>query len=145
MKAADVRHNAFSENLGTDHIAVNAGGIPIARSTDRASLEHAVAGLDQPVHFFTGSDFTDIKPTAAPVTAALGSIDAAFEKIKAASPDNTAEIEKQQADQAAKVADGTAFDHDGDGKVGGSKPKASTAEAPKPAGKTSRQRKPAGK
>ena len=43
----------------------------------------------------------------------------------------TAETDADPKNPNARTADGSAFDHDDDGKVGGSKPKTSTTAAPK--------------
>lgn len=61
LKAKDVRGNAFTDNLGHDFIAVNAEGVPIARSADKESLERAA-----PNHsgIFTGKDFPKDGPSA---------------------------------------------------------------------------------
>lgn len=56
VKAKDIRHNAFSENLGKDEwIAVDSRGTPIARASDRDSVERAA-----PQHsgIFSAKDFT---------------------------------------------------------------------------------------
>lgn len=54
LKAKDVRPNAFSENLGTDFIAVDGYGHPVARASDKETVERAA-----PNHsgVFTGKDF----------------------------------------------------------------------------------------
>src|ERR1035437_144231 len=63
MKPEHVTHNEFLTNLGTDHVAVDERGVPIARASDRATLTRAAPGA---AASFSGEDFY---PPAAPVLA----------------------------------------------------------------------------
>lgn len=49
-----VRHNAFTENLGNDYIAVDQNGTPIARAATMALCQQAAPGA---AAFLTGADF----------------------------------------------------------------------------------------
>lgn len=49
-----VKHNSFTENLGTDYVAVDANGAVLARASDEAGARRAVPGA---AAFFTGKDF----------------------------------------------------------------------------------------
>ena len=102
-------HNAFTENLGTDFVALNAAGVPIGRASDRASLEQAHAGGD--VQILDATELAKLTPTIAEaVTAKLdGPLAAIVAQGVAAEP----------APVAEKV-DGSAFDHDNSGSTGGS-------------------------
>ena len=79
---AKVRHNAFTENLGTDFVAVDPQGNVLARSDNEEGARRAAPDA---AAFFTGKDFG--KP----------------------------------------MVDGSAFDHDGDGKPGGRAPNKTAA------------------
>lgn len=59
-----VRHNAFSDNLKTDHIAVDLDGNILARSFDRASVQSAAPTA---AAYFTGADFNQETAAAEPV------------------------------------------------------------------------------
>lgn len=88
---------------------MDGSGTPIARANSREAVEQAVAG--QPVEvamFVTGADFdAHDAAQAEPAPAAVPAIEPVLETARA---------------EPAK-ADGSAFDHDGDGKAGGSHPK----------------------
>ena len=130
LKADQVRRNAFTENLGKDEfVAVDDLGNVIARS-DRATLER-----DYPnAHFFGAKD---LGGNAASVEAA--SVEAA--SVEAENAGRHAKTDELQAEQVkALEADGV-FDHDGNGKPGGSK-KGKDSTAAKGA---ERKRKPAAK
>lgn len=64
LKADAVKSNAFSENLGTDFIAVDANGTPVARASDRETVERAAPGHSG---VFTGKDFPKSGPKGEPV------------------------------------------------------------------------------
>lgn len=54
MNIHDVFKNDFLHNLGTDHIAVDHSGTPIARATDRTAVERAAPDA---AAYFSGADF----------------------------------------------------------------------------------------
>lgn len=65
MNPLQVIRNEFFHLLGTDHIAVDQSGTPIARSTTRASVEQAAPNA---AAYFSATDFVDLTPaTPAPV------------------------------------------------------------------------------
>ena len=109
-------HNAFTENLGTDFVALNAAGVPIGRASDRASLEQAHAGGD--VQILDATELAKLTPTIAEaVTARLdGPLAAVVAQGVAAEPVAVA----AEPAPAAEKADGSAFDHDNSGFAGGS-------------------------
>lgn len=121
-----VLRNDFTENLGTDVVAVNANGTVIGRA---GSEDTARRANPDAAAFFTGKDFeaTSSKPTRA-ATAELDSTAAALARIKAdAEPSSVVSPEPTLAPpEPAPVADGSAFDHDHDGMVGGRLPKRKT-------------------
>lgn len=53
MTPDQIFRNEFTNNLGTDWIAVNAQGTPICRADNRASVEHAAPDAEA---YFTGAD-----------------------------------------------------------------------------------------
>lgn len=55
MNILEVFKNEFLHKLGLDHIAVDANGVPIARASDRASVEKAAPNA---AAYFSGADFT---------------------------------------------------------------------------------------
>ena len=146
-----VRHHGMTENLGTDVVAVDAQGNVLGRADTREAAERASPDA---VAFFTAKDFESTPTAAAPAPASADHNDA-FDKIlaqvdpavlkdylpaepeaKAAEPPPAnedaviaAEGERPEAEKE-KPVDGSAFDHDGDGRVGGSKPKASRQRKP---------------
>jgi hypothetical protein len=54
VEAKHVRHNAYSENLGKEFIAVDTNGSILARAPDEESAKRAVPGA---AAYFTGKDF----------------------------------------------------------------------------------------
>lgn len=54
MNILEVFKNEFLHKLGLDHIAVDANGVPIARASDRASVERAAPNA---AAYFSGADF----------------------------------------------------------------------------------------
>lgn len=54
MNILQVFRNEFLHKLGTDHIAVDRNGVPIARAADRASIEKAAPDA---AAYFSGPDF----------------------------------------------------------------------------------------
>lgn len=65
MNILRVIRNEFFHLLGTDHIAVDANGVPIARATDRAAVERAAPHA---AAYFSGADFEPPeKPVAEPL------------------------------------------------------------------------------
>lgn len=57
MKPEHVLKNEFLTNLGTDHIAVDERGVPIARASDRAALTRAAPGA---AAYFSSEDFDPV-------------------------------------------------------------------------------------
>lgn len=98
-----VRRNAFTENLGSDWIAVDAEGRVMVRADSRETAERA---CPHAAGFFTGADLPFSDAPQPIDKAAMSPIEAAFEQIRNDSVEKT------------PVAD--PFDHDGDGKPGGS-------------------------
>lgn len=127
--------NAFTENLGTDWVATDAAGTPIARASDEAGLRQAApdahAYLNAKTLVLDGQDLP---------RAAEGSVNSALDKVAAQSQATssvvvnpsvqTSTTELQSADQPKSIADGSRFDHDGDGKAGGA-PKGGNRKAAK--------------
>lgn len=62
MNILDVIRNEFLHAIGTDHIAVDHAGTPIARAADRASVEHAAPDA---AAYFSGADFEEAAPAPA--------------------------------------------------------------------------------
>lgn len=54
MNILEVFRNEYLHLLGLDHIAVDANGVPIARASDRASVERAAPNA---AAYFSGADF----------------------------------------------------------------------------------------
>lgn len=109
--------NAYLDNLGSDWIAVAANGHPIARATTEEGVRKAAPDA---VHFVNAS-LLDKR---------LESLDAAAPEANPASAGLDA-VKAQGADDAPEdgpIADGSAFDHDNDGYVGGSKSKKAAAK-----------------
>ena len=140
MKASEVIRSGFLDNLGSDLVAVASNGNVVGRASSREALERAHAGQD--VTIFSAADFVASPPTiAAAATASLEGPFAAVvaQGVKAVAPEKAKTPGLVVIDdpvvvpKATPVADGKAFDHDSDGRVGGSRPH------------TNRQRKPAGK
>lgn len=138
ISSAEVRRNAFTDDLKDDWIAVNAAGTPIGRAGDEASVRRAnpdAAG------YFSGRQLEGHIATADIPAAALTPAAEALERIRREAEPQTAppaappkgnpavgmpdhsrdRSPVSKAPQAAPVADGTAFDHDNSGAVGGSK------------------------
>lgn len=64
IEAKNVKHNAFSTDLGSDFVAVDSTGRPVSRAATREGVERAA-----PNHsgIFTGKDFTKTnKPASEP-------------------------------------------------------------------------------
>lgn len=115
--------NAFTENLGTDFVALNAQGTPVGRASDRASLEQAHAGAD--VQILDAAELAKLTPTLA--EAATAKLDGPFAAVVAqgvVDPDGkapvndvptakVAPVEPTAEEQVAKM------DPDGDGRIGG--------------------------
>jgi len=139
-----IRHNAFSENLKTDFIAVDAGGNILARASTEAAARHAAPDADA---IFTGKDLTHghkARPEQATRDDALAKVvkqvdPAVLEDYEVPEtvrvepivppaitptplPDAPAPTETAPAAQfpapAERPETGT-FDHDGDGRPGG--------------------------
>jgi hypothetical protein len=145
-----IRHNAFSENLKTDFIAVDASGNILTRASTEAAARHAAPDADA---IFTGKDLTHghkARPEQATHDDALAKVvkqidPAVLEDYKAPEtpvaetatpidlPDAPAPAETIPVAHFPVTAEqpetGT-FDHDGDGKPGGSRPKGNRQRKP---------------
>ena len=120
-------HNAFLENLGTDFVALNPAGVPVGRAGTREALEQAHAGAD--VTILDAAELAKLTPTLA--EAATASLDGPFAAVVAQGVAPEAAPVAAEPAPVAEKADGSAFDHDHDGKVGGSKATAKKAPAKK--------------
>jgi hypothetical protein len=112
MTIENLVRNAFLDNPGDDWVAIAANGHPVGRASDEASLRRANPDA---AHFVRAKDLAEAAvepatPEPNPVAAGLDAVTA-------------------QGAAPAPVADGSAFDGDGDGKVGGSKPRAKKTAA----------------
>lgn len=140
ISSAEVRRNAFTDSLGTDWIAVNDLGVPIGRAGDEAGVRQAnpdAAGYFNARHL-EGHIVNEDTPAAAltPSAEALERIRKEAEPQPAppsvppknnpavGMPDHSKDRSPVSKAPTRPVVDGAAFDHDDDGKVGGSKPKA---------------------
>lgn len=128
-----ITHNAFVEDLKDgEFVAVNAAGTPIGRAGSKEALEQAHAA-DPAVQILTAADIAKAEPTLA--EAATSKLDGPFAAVVAQGieanpvvPEAKPEL-PADADTKAPIADGSAFDHDKDGHVGGSAAKTSTKKA----------------
>lgn len=125
MTRPTIIHNAYLENLGDDWVAIADNGHPVGRAGDELTLRIAVPDA---AHYLCAKDLdsTETLPDAPP---AEDPVAAPLEAVKAQS--STPETDADPVNLNGKHADGDAFDHDGDGKVGGSKPRARKAAAKK--------------
>jgi hypothetical protein len=126
-------HNAFLDDLGTDFVALNAQGTPVGRAGTREALEQAHAGAD--VQILDAAELAKLTPTLA--EAAIASLDGPFAAVVAQGVAPEAAPVAAEPAPVAEKADGSAFDHDHDGKVGGSaksEPLADKAKTGKSAG-----------
>lgn len=131
-----ITKNAFTESLNDDEfVAINANGVPIGRASSREALERAHA--DPAVTILSASEALAAQPTLA--EAATASLDGPFAAIVAQGvgsepvvPEAKPEL-PADADTKAPITDGSAFDHNKDGHVGGSaaKPAAKKASSKK--------------
>lgn len=139
ISSAEVRRNAFTDNLGTDWIAVNDLGVPVGRAGDEASVRKAnpdAAGYFTEKHLEGHIASEDIpKAALTPSAEALERIRKEAEpqpfppeapvkgNPSVGMPGHSKDKSPASKAPAKPVVDGAAFDHDDDGKVGGSKPK----------------------
>lgn len=89
-----VRHNAFSDNLKTDHIAVDLDGNILARSFDRASVQSAAPTA---AAYFTGADFNKEAAAAESVDEPV----ADAPPVKASKPDKAPPVDDKGGKSAA--------------------------------------------
>lgn len=102
MTPTDVKPNSYLDGLAdTEFVAVDATGSVLCRASDR---ESAAAAAPEHAALFSGADF---RPKRAPAKKPLEPDATDDQPISYATPD--------------AVVDGAAFDHDDDGKVGGSR------------------------
>lgn len=94
----DVRYSAFMDDLGTDWVAFNTQGDVLCRAHDEATVRRAVP---RAAAYMTSGRF-----------------------VPAQDPDSDRppQVVDLSPEPAAPV-NGSAFDHDGDGKVGGNRPR----------------------
>lgn len=117
--------NAFLDDLRDDWVAVSTNGTPIARASDEASVRRAAPDA---VHYLNAGMLAKHVDGIDDV----GVADAAPEPEQNPAAAGLDAVVAQSADPApAPVTDGSAFDGDGDGKVGGSKPRGRRAPAKK--------------
>ena len=126
-------HNAFTTDLGSDFVALNAQGTPIGRASSKEALEQAHAGAD--VRILDAAELAKLTPTLA--EAATASLDGPFAAVVAqgvVDPDGkapvndvptakVAPVEPTAEEQVAKM------DPDGDGRIGGA-PKGGNKKKP---------------
>jgi len=74
----NITHNAFTENLGTDWVAISPTGVPISRASSKDAVERAAPGST----YLTGKDFGPGKDSEQAETDTT----AAAEKAAAAKP-----------------------------------------------------------
>ncbi len=118
-------HNAFTENLGTDFVALNPAGVPIGRASSRESLEQAHAGAD--VQILDATELAKLTPTLA--EAVTAKLDAPFAAVVAqgvaenalAEPGKPTGAEDTPVEPVKEKPAKDPFDHDNSGSAGGSK------------------------
>lgn len=125
LTPADVQRNGFTENLGTDHVAVDARGRVRSRA---GTKEAALQAAPEAVATFTGKDLDDSPARRAAekhdANPALAAVKAQVDpKVMADYEAPDTEKEELKAELAEAKAEIAKMDPDGDGKVGGSKPK----------------------
>lgn len=123
-------HNAFTTDLGSDFVALNAQGTPIGRASSKEALEQAHAGAD--VRILDAAELAKLTPTLA--EAATASLDGPFAAVVAQGvkdpdgnePLDAAPANAENAFAAPGKKTGTEdtpkvdpLDHDADGKKGG--------------------------
>lgn len=127
----DIRPNAFTENLGTDILAVDDSGRVLCRTHDLATAMRAAPAAKA---YLTANDITEAGATPAPEGLGMSPVGAELKLPKEIVDAEAAKAVETAPTPAAKpVADGSAFDHDGDGHVGGSKPRAKRVSTSRPA------------
>jgi len=127
-------HNAFTTDLGSDFVALNAQGTPIGRASSKEALEQAHAGAD--VQILDAAELAKLTPTLA--EAATASLDGPFAAVVAQGVTAQEELPVDANKKAPIKAD--PFDHDNSGAAGGSRKGAEStahkgAEAKKAAAK----------
>ena len=127
-------HNAFTTDLGSDFVALNAQGTPIGRASSKEALEQAHAGTD--VQILDATELAKLTPTLA--EAATASLDGPFAAVVAQGVTAQEELPVDANKKAPIKAD--PFDHDNSGAAGGSRKGAEStahkgAEAKKAAAK----------
>lgn len=131
-----IKQNSWTENLGSDFIAVDTLGNVLARANDRAGAEKAApdnAGV------FSARDLV---PQGKQPKQAEAKAQADLPKqadVKAEKPPAPDSPPEQTAPAIDVIATGNPFDHDGDGSSGGSK----AGEESTAAVGAARKRKPA--
>ena len=129
-----VIRSGFTENLGSDLIAVNAAGHVIGRASTREALDRACPDA---AAVFTGADLAPVDMVEAQTTALDGPFAAVMAQVDPKVledyiPTNTVlQFDgPEEPPFVAPAVDGSAFDHDKDGHVGGSRPKANRQRKP---------------
>ena len=76
----NITHNAFTENLGTDWVAISPTGVPISRASSKDAVERAAPGST----YLTGKDLEpgkDSKQSDADAAEKAAAEKAAAEKV----------------------------------------------------------------
>ena len=111
---ANIVHNAFTADLGTDFVALNPAGVPVGRASSRESLEQAHAGAD--VLILDATELAKLEPTIA--EAATSKLDGPLAAVVAQGGPTAKPELPPDADKKAPVK-ADPLDHDEDGKKGG--------------------------
>lgn len=114
----DIRPNAFTENLGTDILAVDDSGRVLCRAHD---LDAAMRAAPAAKAYLTASDIAQPTPAPeglgmSPVGAELKMEEEIVDAEAAKAVADPAAVEKELAAAKAQIAK---MDPDGDGKIGG--------------------------
>lgn len=116
----EVKHSGMSDNLGSDVIAVDALGNILSRATTEEGVRRAAPDA---VAVFGAADFAPAP--AAPAKAATATPPPVEEMTakapKPATGAKTTNVVKNAAPAKGATTGGEAFDHDGDGRTGGSR------------------------
>jgi hypothetical protein len=109
--------NAFTENLGTDFVAISPNGTPVGRAPTREALEQAHANTDGGVTILDAAGVAAAQPTLA--EAATAALDGPFAAVVAQGVDGG---KVKPSDEAVATAGQTPdpFDHDFKSGPGGS-------------------------
>lgn len=118
-----VKPSAFTENLGTDWLAVDRNGNVLSRGSDEAAVRAAVPDA----HAYLDASALEAAPADRDPVAKGPQADALSQIASSVSPDVLKDYEKTKDELAGAKEQIAKMDPDGDGKVGGSKPRAKAA------------------